>query len=148
MRKAGLLLLSIVIFSCNLEKHTIHRAQKHRDRLMQIAAGLIEQHKNDTANEIFLGAEGTLDRATARFLQRKVKTIWVHIIYGPAKGFIDTDSVIIFTRNGIPLLGMQHNILIDYKTVPRNQFNSCGSCTKALRIGERMFYLAAPMPPF
>lgn len=115
---------------------------------MEMAGQLITEYQHHPNREVFLGVQDSLDPKYRSFLKNKLKTPWVHIIYERAQGFIDTDSVIIFTKTGLPILGTQHNILVDFKTMPRTDFTSCGSCDKVIRIADRVFYLQAPMPAF
>lgn len=146
--KPFLLLCLFFMVSCNIENRTIHKTLKHKQALIETTGQLILQYKNHGKKEIFLGVNDSMDRRYANFLDKKLNLPWVHIIYDSADFFINTDSVVLFTRTGLPIIGNQHNILVDYKQVPRDSFNGCGSCSIIKKIGERLFYLKAAMPAF
>ena len=146
MFKISLLFLSIWFLSCNTEKSIVKKTLKHKEQLFTVSGELILAYQN-SSNEIFLGVTDSLDTKYCNFLGNKLKLPWVHIVYGQANTFIDTDSVIMFTRSGLPVIGSQHDILIDFKQIPRSDFlKACGSCEIVKKIGDRMFYLKSPMP--
>ncbi len=87
------------------------------------------------------------DKKVKKFLTKKLKTPIVHIVYDYANYFIDADSVIMFTKTGLPYIGYEHNVLVDFKIIPRSSFQG-GRIDSVKKISERKFYLRAPMPAF
>lgn len=139
-------LLLVTATGCSIEKTTIKRTLRHQEELYKITGELVTEYQHHPRREVFLGINDSLPSIYHKFIGGKLKLSWVHIIYEEAKGFIDTDSVILFTRTGIPISGNEHDILVDFKTTPRNDFSSAGSYSIIRKIADRIFYIKAPMP--
>jgi hypothetical protein len=140
-------LLLLLLTGCSYERKITRKINKSRNELQvrTIAKQIFEEYSNRGQNEFFLSRYDSLDKKYFPLL-RKLRTPWVHIIYGPAQGFIDTDSVVLFTKTGLPILGYEHDILIDLKTMPRDSFDNCGNFTRIKKLKERIFYIKAEMP--
>ena len=132
----------LFFLSCNPENKITRRIIRHDKKLDEIASYFLSRYNKET----ILNNTEIEDPQIARFLRNKMGTPFVHIVYDTAKYFIDADSVIMFTRSGFPVFGYEHDVIIDFKQIPRNGFSGPFEVVK--KVTDRKFNGKAPMPVF
>ncbi len=142
--------LTGLISSCSKEFVTTRRSVKHHDRLEIIAKNLYSKYSKET----FIVPKDfdtlTLSKRDKRLLKRQIKCPYIHIIYsGNNARFFQADSVVLFTRTGFPLLGKQHNIIIDMKKIKRDSIAVDDKYLKYYKLTNGVYYIQDDMPrPF
>ncbi len=115
--------------------------------VQETALYFVHKYQNSGKSEIFLNTNDSVGSKYRNFL-RKLGTPWIQVNFNSGEHFITADSVVLFTRTGIPILGNEHDILYDFKTTPRQEFISRGSFEKCYKLSNRIFYIKAGMPVF
>lgn len=71
----------------------------------------------------------------------------MQIIYNDHKPrFLNTDSVVIFTRTGLPVIGYEYNIVIDMRKNLRDSILLDRNYIKYYKLNNGMYYIQDYMP--
>jgi len=138
---------SFFLAACSHEKRIIKKALRDQEMIKETAMYFIAKYSHKGSSQVYLNVNDSVDEKYKVFLQ-KLQTPWVQVNYNPGLGFIEADSVVLFTRAGIPIIGNEHDILYDFKTESRASFTKAGNFQKCYKIADRIFYIKAAMPEF
>jgi hypothetical protein len=139
--------LGFLFLSCSKESYTA-KVNENYAQLDAIASRLFGAFTQQT----FIGPKQLdsvgLSVADIRFLKDKIKCPYVQLIYsGKLLAFFPADSVVIFTRTGLNILGNEQDIIVDMKRpvrdsiqVPTEQFD------KFYKIRKGIYYVKTAMP--
>jgi hypothetical protein len=146
----ALAMLTIFLFSCSKELYTTKQVNQNYVQIDGIAHRLFALFSDQT----FLGPKQLdslgLSDADIRFLKDKLKCPYVQLNYsGKILAFFPADSVVIFTRAGLNILGNEHDVIVDMKRHVRDSIQvPTGQFDKYYQIRKGMYYVKAAMPPF
>jgi hypothetical protein len=134
--------------SCSKEVYTVKKAKKNIAKTELIAKKLFNQFSQET----FLKPSelsGKLNESEIEFLTRKLKCPYVHVTYGENNpAFFKADSVVMFTRTGMPVFGKQHNIIFDMRKNIRDSIVVDRNYLKYYKVVSGVFYVQDLMPGF
>jgi len=138
---------AVCFLSCSKESYTT-RVNEHYAQLDAIAGKLFGGFTVQT----FIGPRQLdslgLSDADVRFLKYQLKCPYVQLIYsGKLLAFFPADSVVIFTRTGLNILGNEQDIIVDMRRPVRDSIQvPTGQFEKYYRIRKGIYYVKAAMP--
>jgi hypothetical protein len=142
-----ILILSIST-SCSREIYTVKKAIKNVKKTESIAEKLFKQFNEETYL-VPSQLSSRLNENDIRFLKKKLKCPYVHITYYENNStFFKADSVVIFTRTGIPIFGKQHNIILDMRKRKRDSIAVKEKYSKYYKVLNGMYYVQDMMPGY
>ena len=137
----------LFFFSCSRESYTT-KVNKNYAQLDAIAGKLFGGFTTQT----FIGPKQLdslgLSDADVRFLKYQLNCPYVQLIYsGKLLAFFPADSVVIFTRTGLNILGNEQDIIVDMRRPVRDSIQvPTGQFEKYYRIRKGIYYVKAAMP--
>ena len=141
-------ILAVFFLSCSEVSHTVKEANENYLQLEAISKRLFSEFSQLTfITPKQLDSLGLSD-SDIRLLRYTLKCPYAQIVYHEKKlVFFPADSVVIFTRAGLNILGSEQDIVVDMKQtirdsipIPASQF------TKYYPIKKGMYYFQGPMP--
>lgn len=148
--RAALVVLSVFFWSCSKELYTTKQVNENYEQTRAIAGKLFASFSQQT----FIGPKQLdslgLSEADIRFLKDKLKCPYVQLIYsGKLLAFFPADSVVIFTRTGLNILGNEQDVIVDMRQPVRDSIPvPTGQFDKYYRIRKGMYYVKTAMPAF
>jgi hypothetical protein len=141
-------IFAVFLLSCSGASHTVKEANDNHMQLEAISKRLFSQFSQltfITPNQ--LDSLGLSD-SDIRFLRYTLKCPYAQIVYHEKKlVFFPADSVVIFTRTGLNILGSEQDIVIDMRQTIRDSIPiPAGQYTKYYPIRKGMYYFKGPMP--
>ncbi len=139
--------LALFFLSCSKESYTT-RVNENYAQLDAIASRLFATFTRQT----FIGPKQLdtlgLSEKDIRFLKNQLKCPYVQLIYsGKLLAFFPADSIVIFTRTGLNILGNEQDIIVDMKRPVRDSIQvPTGQFDKYYRIRKGIYYVKAAMP--
>ena len=150
MKMTVALLLGLFFLSCSKESYTTREVTENYGQLDAIAGRLFAAFSEQT----FIGPKQLdslgLSDADIRFLKSKIKCPYVQLVYsGKLLAFFPADSVVIFTRTGLNILGNEQDIVVDMKRPVRDSIQvPTGQFDKYYRVRKGVYYVKTSMPAF
>ena len=143
-------LFAVLLLSCSSASHMAKEADQNYLQLEAISKRLFSEFSQLTfVTPSQLDSLGLSD-SDIRFLRYTLKCPYAQIVYHEKKlVFFPADSVVIFTRTGLNILGSEQDIVVDMKQTIRDSIPvPAGQFTKYYPIRKGMYYFKAPMPEF
>lgn len=142
-----LIAMGVFFLSCSKQSYTT-KVNENYAQLDAIAGKLFDGFSVQT----FIGPKQLdslgLSDADVRFLKHQLKCPYVQLIYsGKLLAFFPADSVVIFTRTGMNILGNEQDIIVDMRRPVRDSIQvPTGQFDKYYKIRKGMYYVKAAMP--
>ena len=145
-----LVILSFILFtSCSKEVFTVSRAKKYQKQLRTLSTILFARFNKETFINAHQYDSLQFSESDKRLLVKLVKCPFIQIIYNDRfPRFIQTDSVILFTRAGLPIIGSEHDIMIDMRRNIRDSIPAARNYIKYYKIANGIYYIQDYMPEF
>ncbi|HEV2482063.1 MAG TPA: hypothetical protein VGS79_20500 [Puia sp.] len=144
----ALVLLTIFFLSCSKELYTAKQVNENHGQIDAIAGKLFATFTEQT----FIGPKQLdslgLSDADIRLLKYKIKCPYVQLIYsGKLLAVFPADSIVIFTRSGLNILGNEQDIIVDMRRPVRDSIQvPTGQFDKYYRIRKGIYYVKTAMP--
>lgn len=144
----GASLLLVAVFA--LFPPIVWLAKFYEEKILQTASALFQHYAGE---EVFLTSVEIEQDLTdeQKGVLRFLRTPFVQVTYDHDQSrsvFLEADSVVLFTKTGILIIGYERNIVVDLRKdigpglKPKVKYN------RFFRIGERMYFIKENMPAF
>lgn len=142
------IIFTVFLLSCSGASHTVREANDNYVQLEAIAKRLFSQFSQLTfITPSQLDSLG-FSEGDIRLLTYTLKCPYAQIVYHEKKlVFFPADSVVIFTRTGLNILGSEQDIVVDMRQTIRDSIPiPADKYIKYYPIRKGMYYFKAPMP--
>ena len=145
----SVMVVFLLASSCSKELFTVRKAKKYQQQLRQLSQKLFLRFDKETFISPRQFDSLQLSKSDKKLLLDRVKCPYIQIIYNDRHSrFIQTDSVVLFTRTGFPIIGSEHDIMLDMRKNIRDSIPADRNFIRYYKIGNGIYYIKDYMPEF